>query len=119
MISGIRKNGLKLNFRQGIYQRGERVSPNRRRSRTQAKDSPALLTKKLNADRSSAERAKWLEEEIARIETRIRELDGWLEREGGDLHEDTDLSQLERRWNDRELLSASRDELLAEWLELT
>ncbi|OIA99991.1 ABC transporter ATP-binding protein [Paenibacillus sp. LC231] len=85
----------------------------------QAKDSPALLTKKLNADRSSAERAKWLEEEIARIETRIRELDGWLEREGGDLHEDTDLSQLEQRWNDRELLSASRDELLAEWLELT
>ncbi|MCT1397731.1 ATP-binding cassette domain-containing protein [Paenibacillus sp. p3-SID867] len=85
----------------------------------QAKDSPALLTKKLNADRSSAERAEWLEEEIARIETRIRELDGWLEREGGDLHEDTDLSQLEQRWNDRELLSASRDELLAEWLELT
>lgn len=85
----------------------------------QAKDSPALLAKNVNTDRSSAERAKWLEGEIARIETRIRELDGWLEREGGDLHEDTDLSLLEQQWNDRELLSASRDELLAEWLDLT
>ncbi|RAR45518.1 ribosomal protection-like ABC-F family protein [Paenibacillus sp. MDMC362] len=85
----------------------------------QAKDSPALLAKNVNAGRSSAGRAKWLEEEIARIETRIRQLDGWLECEGGDLHKDTDLSLLEQRWNDRELLSASRDELLAEWLELT
>lgn len=85
----------------------------------QAKDSPALLAKNVNTDRYSAERAKWLEEEIARIETRIRQLDGWLESEGSDLHEDTDLSLLEQRWNDRELLSASRDELLAEWLDLT
>lgn len=85
----------------------------------QAKDSPALLAKRLNPDRSSAERAKWLEEEITRLETRIRLLDGWLEREGDDLQEDADLSLLEQRWNERESLSASRDELLAEWLELT
>lgn len=98
---------------------GREGIPKQKGGQPQAKDSPALLAKKLNADRSSAERAKWLEEEIARIETRIRELDGWLEREGGDLHEDTDLSLLEQQWNDRELLSASRDELLAEWLDLT
>ncbi|WP_339271956.1 ABC-F family ATP-binding cassette domain-containing protein [Paenibacillus sp. FSL K6-1330] len=85
----------------------------------QAKDSPAPLSKRVNADRSSAVRSKWLEEEIARIEFRIRQLDDWLETEGDDLHEDTDLSLLEQRWNERELLSASRDELLAEWLELT
>ncbi|GIO97910.1 ABC transporter ATP-binding protein [Paenibacillus lautus] len=85
----------------------------------QAKDSPAPLSKRVNADRSSAVRSKWLEEEIARIESRIRQLDGWLETEGDDLHEDTDLSMLEQRWNERESLSASRDELLAEWLELT
>ncbi|MBU5348908.1 ribosomal protection-like ABC-F family protein [Paenibacillus lautus] len=94
---------------------GREGIPKQKGGQPQAKDSPALLAKKLNADR----RAKWLEEEIARIETRIRELDGWLEREGGDLHEDTDLSLLEQQWNDRELLSASRDELLAEWLDLT
>ncbi|MGG3311562.1 ribosomal protection-like ABC-F family protein [Paenibacillus lautus] len=85
----------------------------------QAKDSSAPLSKRVNADRSSAVRSKWLEEEIARIEFRIRQLDDWLETEGDDLHEDTDLSLLEQRWNERELLSASRDELLAEWLELT
>lgn len=85
----------------------------------QAKNSTAQLTKRVNPDRSSAERSKWLEEEIARLETRIRQLDGWLETEGDDLHEDTDLSLLEQRWNERESLSASRDELLAEWLELT
>ncbi|OME96284.1 MULTISPECIES: ribosomal protection-like ABC-F family protein [Paenibacillus] len=85
----------------------------------QAKDSPAPLSKRVNADRSSAVRSKWLEEEIARIEFRIRQLDDWLETEGDDLHEDTDLSLLEQRWNERESLSASRDELLAEWLELT
>ncbi|MGO4788027.1 ribosomal protection-like ABC-F family protein [Paenibacillus sp. 2KB_20] len=85
----------------------------------QAKDSPAPLSKRVNADRSSAVRSKWLEEEIARIEFRIRQLDDWLETEGDDLHEDTDLSLLEQRWNERELLSTSRDELLAEWLELT
>ncbi|WP_194541681.1 ribosomal protection-like ABC-F family protein [Paenibacillus sp. JZ16] len=97
----------------------EGISKQKAEPQPQAKDSPALLAKNVNADRSSAERAKWLEEEIARIETRIRQLDGWLESEGGDLHEDTDLSLLEQRWNDRELLSASRDELLAEWLDLT
>lgn len=84
----------------------------------QAKGSPAPLSKRVNADRSSAVRSKWLEEEIARIEFRIRQLDDLLETEGDDLHENTDLSLLEQRWNERESLSASRDELLAEWLEL-
>lgn len=52
------------------------------------------------------------------METRIRQLDGWLETEGS-ICGNSDMSQLEERWNERESLAASRDELLAEWLELS
>ncbi|WP_098742759.1 ribosomal protection-like ABC-F family protein [Paenibacillus sp. EZ-K15] len=115
-----KKDRLEAALQAGELSAGVDVIPKQKMAQQpQAKDSPAPLSKRVNADRSSAVRSKWLEEEIARIESRIRQLDGWLETEGDDLHEDTDLSMLEQRWNERESLSASRDELLAEWLELT
>lgn len=83
-----------------------------------ANEKPGQKFERNHPDRSAAERSKWLEEEIARLETRIRQLDGWLETEGA-ISGNSDMSLLEERWNERELLAASRDELLAEWLELS
>jgi ATPase subunit of ABC transporter with duplicated ATPase domains len=85
---------------------------------SKAKEGPGQKFESNQSDRSAAERSKWLEEEIARLETRIRQLDGWLETEGS-ICGNSDMSQLEERWNERESLAASRDELLAEWLELS
>lgn len=115
-----KKDRLEAALQAGELSAGVDVIPKQKMAQQpQAKDSPAQLSKRVNADRSTADRSKWLEEEIARIESRIRQLDGWLEMEDDDLHKDTDLSLLEQRWNERESLSASRDELLAEWLEQT
>lgn len=85
---------------------------------SKAKEGHGQKFESNQSDRSAAERSKWLEEEIARLETRIRQLDGWLETEGS-ISGNLDMSQLEERWNERESLAASRDELLAEWLELS
>ncbi|MCM3256444.1 ABC-F family ATP-binding cassette domain-containing protein [Paenibacillus lautus] len=85
---------------------------------SKANEKPAKKFERNHPDRSAAERSKWLEEEIARLETRIRQLDGWLETEGS-ISGNSDMSLLEERWNERESLAASRDELLAEWLELS
>ncbi|MBT2761722.1 ribosomal protection-like ABC-F family protein [Paenibacillus sp. ISL-20] len=115
-----KKDRLEAALQAGELSAGVDVIPKQKLAQQlQVKDSPSPLSKRVKADRSTAERSKWLEEEIARIEFRIRQLDSWLETEGDDLHEDTDLSLLEQRWNERESLSASRDEFLAEWLELT
>lgn len=85
---------------------------------SRANEKPGQKFERNHPDRSAAERSKWLEEEIARLETIIRQLDGWLETEGA-ISGNSDMSLLEERWNERELLAASRDELLAEWLELS
>lgn len=85
---------------------------------SKANEKPGQKFERNHPDRSAAERSKWLEEEIARLETRIRQLDGWLETEGS-ISGNSDMSLLEERWNERESLAASRDELLAEWLELS
>lgn len=85
---------------------------------SKAKEGPGQKLESNQSDRSAAERSKCLEEEIARLETRIRQLDGWLETEGS-ISGNSDMYQLEERWNERESLAASRDELLAEWLELS
>lgn len=85
---------------------------------SKAKEGHGQKFESNQSDRSAAERSKWLEEEIARLETRIRQLDGWHETEGS-ISGNSDMSQLEERWNERESLAASRDELLAEWLELS
>lgn len=85
---------------------------------SKANEKPGQTFERNHPDRSAAERSKWLEEEIARLETRIRQLDGWLETEGS-ISGNSDMSLLEERWNEQESLAASRDELLAEWLELS
>ncbi|PCL94382.1 ribosomal protection-like ABC-F family protein [Paenibacillus lautus] len=85
---------------------------------SKANEKPGQKFERNHPVRSAAERSKWLEEEIARLETRIRQLDGWLETEGS-ISGNSDMSLLEERWNERESLAASRDELLAEWLELS
>lgn len=85
---------------------------------SKSNERPGQKFESNHPDRSAVERSKWLEEEIARLETRIRQLDGWLETEGA-ISGNSDMSLLEERWNERELLAASRDELLAEWLELS
>lgn len=85
---------------------------------SKSNEKPGQKFERNHPDRAAAERSKWLEEEIARLETRIRQLDGWLETEGS-ISGNSDMSLLEERWNERESLAASRDELLAEWLELS
>lgn len=85
---------------------------------SKSNEKPGQKFERNHPDRSAAERSKWLEEEIARLETRIRQLDGWLETEGS-ISGNYDMSVLEERWNERESLAATRDELLAEWLELS
>ncbi|GIP01877.1 ABC transporter ATP-binding protein [Paenibacillus lautus] len=94
------------------------VSLPRGKPPSKANEKPGQKFERNHPDRSAAERSKWLEEEIARLETRIRQLDGWLETEGS-ISGNSDMSLLEERWNERESLAASRDELLAEWLELS
>ncbi|MHA2853370.1 ribosomal protection-like ABC-F family protein [Paenibacillus lautus] len=85
---------------------------------SKSNEKPGQKFERNHPDRSAAERSKWLEEEIARLETRIRQLDGWLETEGS-ISGNSDMTLLEEHWNERESLAASRDELLAEWLELS
>ncbi|EFU42130.1 ABC transporter related protein [Paenibacillus vortex V453] len=79
---------------------------------------PAQHSNRIRENPSSAERSHWLEEEIDRLERLIQQLDGWLETEGP-MVDGTDAALLEQRWNERESLAANRDELLAEWLELS
>ncbi|KOP64145.1 ABC transporter ATP-binding protein [Bacillus sp. FJAT-18019] len=82
------------------------------------KDKPAQPGNRTSRNKPSVESVKWLEEEIARLENRIHQLDLWLESEG-ERHQDTDISLLEQRWNERESLLASRDKLLEDWMELS
>ncbi|VTR63137.1 Uncharacterised protein [Actinobacillus pleuropneumoniae] len=85
---------------------------------SKAKEGPGQKFESNQSDRSAAERSKWLEEEIARLETRIRQLDGWLETEGSICGNSTCRSS-KSVGTSGESLAASRDELLAEWLELS
>jgi len=82
------------------------------------KDKPAQPGNRTGRNQHAVDSVKWLEEEIARIESQIHQLDVWLETEG-EGHQDMDISLLEQRWNERESLFASRDKLLEKWLELS
>ncbi|MGG3282791.1 ribosomal protection-like ABC-F family protein [Paenibacillus solani] len=101
-----------------LLQESETVLLQKATHQLRTKDKPAQHDNRTSRNKPSTVSVKWLEEEIARIETRIQQLDLWLESDG-ERHQDTDISLLEQRWNERESLSASRDKLLEEWMELS
>ncbi|SEM40344.1 ATPase components of ABC transporters with duplicated ATPase domains [Paenibacillus sp. cl141a] len=114
-----KKDQLEAALQAGELSAGAKaVSLPRGTTPSKANEKPGQKFERNHPDRSAEERSKWLEEEIARLETRIRQLDGSLETEGS-ISGHSDMSLLEERWNERESLAASRDELLAEWLELS
>lgn len=108
------KPGLKDRLRSGLSHQIDKSQA------SDTKDSTKERQKKVkDSGRSLTDKLQRLEQDISTLEARIHELETEMKTDSPQTEEGDDLVKLEQQWKECEGLVQQRDQLLAEWLELS